>query len=115
MLLWRGSLLPLGCEAPKILAGATHPSGSKLPRHIQPLSPRTSTNSLIRCQTNFLKFKQLRNCLQLNTVCAYSQLRNALWQSPLPQHLQRLTPISAWLSACKKSSIRPTRRKPRRR
>nr|POA16299.1 hypothetical protein C1892_02055 [Pseudomonas sp. MPBD7-1] len=41
-LLWRGSLLPLGCEAtPKrlsrhaALAGATaaQPSGSKLPRH----------------------------------------------------------------------------------
>ncbi|MBD0687492.1 hypothetical protein CGA22_23595 [Pseudomonas sp. PSB18] len=30
--LWRGSLLPLDCEAiPK--AAASHPSGSKLPRH----------------------------------------------------------------------------------
>ncbi|RXE46092.1 hypothetical protein B4O85_29185 [Pseudomonas azotoformans] len=30
--LWRGSLLPLGCEAPP-LAAAAQPNGSKLPRH----------------------------------------------------------------------------------
>jgi hypothetical protein len=37
--LWRGSLLPLGCEAaPKstdadFIASASHSNGSKLPRH----------------------------------------------------------------------------------
>ncbi|MBD0706218.1 hypothetical protein CF597_24830 [Pseudomonas sp. PSB1] len=34
--LWRGSLLPLGCEAAlwaRLLASASQPSGSKLPRH----------------------------------------------------------------------------------
>ncbi len=37
--LWRGSLLPLGCEAApnsvhaKLRASAAHSSGSKLPRH----------------------------------------------------------------------------------
>ncbi len=37
--LWRGSLLPLGCEAApipsdtKLTASAAHSSGSKLPRH----------------------------------------------------------------------------------
>ncbi|RXE50177.1 hypothetical protein B4O85_25105 [Pseudomonas azotoformans] len=32
-MLWRGSLLPLGCEAPPKTASASQPSGSKLPRH----------------------------------------------------------------------------------
>ncbi|PPK39583.1 hypothetical protein CD175_08860 [Pseudomonas laurylsulfatiphila] len=31
--LWRGSLLPLGCEASPFLGAASRPSGSKLPRH----------------------------------------------------------------------------------
>ncbi|OPG70543.1 hypothetical protein B1219_19765 [Pseudomonas ogarae] len=30
--LWRGSLLPLGCEA-ALFVSASHSSGSKLPRH----------------------------------------------------------------------------------
>ncbi|PMX23105.1 hypothetical protein C1X57_11580 [Pseudomonas sp. FW215-E1] len=37
--LWRGSLLPLGCEAaPKSIASASHSSGSKLPRHNRSLA-----------------------------------------------------------------------------
>ncbi|AXA54785.1 hypothetical protein CEQ51_10440 [Pseudomonas thivervalensis] len=45
-LLWRGSLLPLGCEAvaafwnPKGIRVASQPSGSKLPRHKS--TPRSS-------------------------------------------------------------------------
>ncbi|QBZ91912.1 hypothetical protein EPZ47_25535 [Pseudomonas viciae] len=31
--LWRGSLLPLGCAATAFSRGASHLSGSKLPRH----------------------------------------------------------------------------------
>ncbi|OPA92806.1 hypothetical protein BFW87_16910 [Pseudomonas fluorescens] len=35
-LLWRGSLLPLGCAAAPKNRSAAHSSGSKLPRHNQP-------------------------------------------------------------------------------
>ncbi|TNB88573.1 hypothetical protein FHJ31_04270 [Pseudomonas sp. Fig-3] len=31
--LWRGSLLPLGCEAALFFGSAAQPNGSKLPRH----------------------------------------------------------------------------------
>ncbi|POH39366.1 hypothetical protein DD985_11445 [Pseudomonas sp. HMWF011] len=50
-LLWRASLLALGCEAPpKKLATATQSSGSKLPRHnkLAPTGER-SVLSLVQC------------------------------------------------------------------
>ncbi|TFY90407.1 hypothetical protein DYL61_20975 [Pseudomonas nabeulensis] len=46
VLLWRGSLLPLGCEAPPKAASASQPSGSKLPRHTQQTPAGSSPFSL---------------------------------------------------------------------